>query len=298
MPNKNVGGQAVIEGVMMRNEYDVSVAVRKPNQEISIKNDKINVLPKWKWLRWPFIRGISSLIEMLVVGIKTLNYSANESLDEPDTDQKEELSTWQITLTMIVAFALAIGIFKFLPLAMTTGIQAFFPFLKNHGIVFNLVEGIIKALLVVGYIVLISLMEDVKRIFQYHGAEHKSVHCYEEDKELTVENVQKYPTAHPRCGTSFIIFVVLISILVYTLIPNSLNFWLKLGYRLLLLPVIAGISFEILKLNSKFPNSTTLGLIDKPGIWIQKLTTREPDEKQLEVAIAALTAVTNKDTAE
>lgn len=309
MAYKNVGGQAVIEGVMMRNKDSIAIAVRKPDNSISVKNDKIRVFPKWKWLRWPFIRGMISLIEMMIIGIKALNHSANESLDEPEEkkdkdkekkesniekkskEKKQELSPLQVILTMGIAFAMAIFIFKFMPLLATQGIQTFVPYLKQNGFVFNLIEGLIKTLFFVAYIWGIGLMPDVKRIFQYHGAEHKSVHCYEADEELTVNNVRKYPPEHARCGTSFIIFVLFISILVYTFIPNYLNFWLKFLYRILLLPVIAGISYEILKLNSKFSDNKLLLFIDKPGLWIQKLTTKEPDEKQIEVAIKALKAV-------
>lgn len=282
------GGQAVIEGVMMRSTNHIAIAVRKPNGKISLKKDKLKPLgERCKIFAWPFIRGVFNLGEMLIYGIKAINYSANESSDEED----EQLSSWHIVLSMVIAFAFAIALFKFVPLLLAQLASNTFAFVKDNYIIFNLIDGLLKILLFIAYVLVISLMDDVKRLFQYHGAEHMAVHCYEAKKKLTVANVKKYSTLHPRCGTSFILIVLVLSIIIYTFIPQTVNFWSKLGLRLLLLPVIAGVSYEILRLAGKFSDNIIMRIVVWPGMMMEKITTSIPDNKQIEVSIKALEAV-------
>ncbi|MBW2971962.1 DUF1385 domain-containing protein [Candidatus Woesearchaeota archaeon] len=276
----NVGGQAVIEGVLMKNEEKIAIAVRRPDRKISIKKETMTpVSKKIKFLGWPFFRGIVNLIEMLVVGIRALNYSANESLGE----KEEKISKTEFAITTIIAIAVAVGIFILLPLYLTKITQ-------TQGILFNLIDGVIRVVIFILYILAISLMKDVRRLFEYHGAEHKTVNCYEDGKSITAANVKKYTTVHRRCGTTFLLIVLIISIIIFSLIVTD-SFWIKFGGRIVLLPVIAGIGYELLKLGAKFPNSFLLNILVWPGLALQKMTTREPDKKQIEVAIAAFKAV-------
>lgn len=282
--SETIGGQAVIEGVMMRNKAKLAIAVRK-GSKIIIKEEKIKSLAdKITLFKLPFFRGILALFETLVIGIKALNYSADLFVGK-----KEKLSGWAIALTLFAALVFALVLFKLLPLAIAQLLSGTF-YTAEDNIIFNLVEGFFKALIFVLYIVLIGFMKDVKRLFQYHGAEHKTVNCYEAKKKLTVENIKKYSTLHPRCGTSFLIFVILVSIVVYSLLPY-MGFWLKLFYRILLLPIIAGVAYEIIKLSGKYNKNRFLKLLIKPGLWVQKITTKEPDARMIEVAVKALKAV-------
>jgi uncharacterized protein YqhQ len=277
----NIGGQAVIEGVLMKNDERVAIAVRRPDNTISVKKEKMAPVSKRiKFLGWPFFRGTVNLVEMLIMGIKSLNYSANEAMGE-----EEKISNKEFAVTTIIACVVAVGLFILLPLYLTklTG---------TKGIVFNLIDGVVRIALFVAYVFAISFMTDVKRLFEYHGAEHKTVHCYEEGKALTVANVKKYGTAHRRCGTTFLLIVLAVSIIVFSFIVSE-SFIVKLAARIVLLPVIAGISYELLKLGAKFPDSTVLNTLVWPGMMLQKMTTKEPDKKQIEVAIKALKAVTS-----
>jgi uncharacterized protein YqhQ len=297
MKKLDVGGQAVIEGVMMRSKNHVVTAVRKKGK-IIYKKDKIKKKPKWMQLF--FIRGIVNLIEMLVIGIKTLNWSASQQ-----TEEDEEISNFAIALTLIIAFAFAIALFLFLPYALTylIGIRE-----TQNPLWFNIIDGIIKAAILILYIYLISLMKDIRRVFQYHGAEHKAVFCYEDEKKLTVENAKKYSTLHPRCGTAFLMIVIIISIFLFSFIPiitktiypnidNNFNWFLKrtilFTARILLLPIVAGFSYEVLKFGAKHQDNPFFRSLTLPGLWIQKITTKQPSKKQLEVGIAALKKVLN-----
>ncbi len=273
----NIGGQAVIEGVMFKSKNKVSIAVRKPDGSIKTKKEKFRSLTEKFPLSLPFVRGIIILVETLVLGIKALNYSTNENLGK-----EEQLGTFAMVITFVISIALAIFLFKFMPLL---GAQLL-PI--NNTYLFNLVEGVIKLIILVGYIWLISLMPDVKTLYQYHGAEHKVINAYEKDDLV---NVKKYSRLHPRCGTSFIIFVVFLSILVYILIPMDYTFWVKLGLRLLLLPLIAGIAYELIKLSGKYQKSKFLFALISPGLLLQRLTTKEPRRDQIEVAIKALRGI-------
>ncbi|MBW2997561.1 DUF1385 domain-containing protein, partial [Candidatus Woesearchaeota archaeon] len=240
----HVGGQAVIEGVLMKNESKIAIAVRKPNKKISLKKMRYpSIAKKVKFLGWPFCRGIVNLIEMLVLGIKALNYSANESMGEKD----EKITKTEFAVTTIIAMSVAVGLFILLPLYLTK-------ITRTEGILFNLIDGVIRVVIFVLYILVISLMKDVKRLFEYHGAEHKTVNCYEAGKKITLKNVKKYTTSHRRCGTTFLLIVLVISILIFSLIVTD-SFWIKFAGRILLLPVIAGISYELLKLGAKFPKN-------------------------------------------
>jgi uncharacterized protein YqhQ len=278
-----IGGQAVIEGVMMRSSKKMAIAIRNPKGRIVVKVEKLNLLSD-RMKKWIFLRGIVGLVEMLSHGIKTLNYSADIATGEKN--KKKDKTNWLI-LTLILIFSIGLGllIFKFLPLLIAQLIN------PKSNIVFNLIDGGVKMLIFVAYAYAISFMKDVRRVFEYHGAEHKAVSCYEAKKRLTVENARKFPTMHPRCGTSFIMIVLVISVLVYVLIPKTVPFMYKLVYRIFLLPIIAGISYEVLKLSAKYESNFFFHLFDKPGLWVQYITTREPDNKQLEVALVALKKV-------
>jgi uncharacterized protein YqhQ len=274
-----IGGQAVIEGVLMKNEDRIAIAVRLHDRKISLKKERIKPWSKRaKFLGWPFFRGVVNLLEMLIVGIKALNYSANEASGE---DVK--ISKGEFAVTTILAVVVAVGLFILLPLYLTKITQ-------TQGILFNLIDGVLRVALFVLYILLISLMKDVRRIFEYHGAEHKTVNCYEDGKKTTPENVKKYSTTHRRCGTTFLLIVLVVSILVFSFIVSD-SFLVKFISRILLFPVIAGISYELLKLGARFPHNFLLNILVWPGLLLQKMTTREPDKKQLEVAIKAFEAV-------
>ncbi len=292
----SIGGQAVIEGVMMRGPKDLSVAIRKPDGEIELKSEKLNTLAmRHKIFRLPFLRGVVSLGESLIIGTRILMYSA-EFYEEPGEENqeagifdrlfKEKSEDVQIFLTVVSAFLLALVFFMLLP----TFITNFFKKYISTNLGLNLLEGGIRILFFFIYLVNISKMEDIKRVFQYHGAEHKSIHCYEAGLDLTVENARKQPALHPRCGTSFLFMVMLVSVLVLSLFgwPNPL---LRLLIRLLMFPVIAGISYEINKLIGK-SSSKLAYILSYPGLMIQDFATiKEPDDDQLEVALLALRAV-------
>lgn len=278
MVKNYVGGQALIEGVMMKYKNKIAIAVRNDKGKIITKKEKI----KFKENHLPFIRGITNLFLILYIGIKSLNYSANVSLGKED-----KISFWEIFGSLAFAVIFAIILFKLLPLFLTSTVDKY---IKINNIVFNIIEGIIKVGIFVLYVYLISLMKDVHRVFEYHGAEHKAVACYETNKKLNVKEVQKFKTEHKRCGTSFIFLVLFISVIVYTFIPKDFNFWTKLGLRILLLPVIASLGYEALRLGAKY---NFFEFLSYPGLWMQKITTKQPDDKQVEVAIKALKTVLN-----
>ena len=274
--DKHVGGQAVIEGVMMRCGNKVNTSVRKGNQIISKRK---NLRKKNKILKLFLIRGIVNLYEMLKIGMWSLIWSADQQ-----TEKDEKISKKEIAFSLSFAFLFAIFLFVAVPLYLTKIMY------KEHGIIFNIIDGIIRIIIFFIYIYAISFMKDIRRVFQYHGAEHKAVNCYEAKKKLTVENIKKFSTFHPRCGTSFIIIVLIISIIVFSFITSQKWFY-KFTFRILLLPVIIGLSYEILKLADLLKDNLLFNIINKPGLWIQKITTKEPDKKQIEVAINSLKKV-------
>ena len=297
MKSSGIGGQAVMEGIMMRNGSEYSVAVRKENGEIEVKKETYKgVGSKCKLFRLPFIRGIFSFVDSLVLGMKSLNYSA--SLFMEDGEEEEEPGRFEkwlqkkfgdkaekviMDLTMVISIILAMGIFMVFPTWVSTLMK---PLLGN-GIWMALFEGVLRIAIFIAYVGLISLMPDIKRTYMYHGAEHKCINCIEHGLPLTVENVMKSSKEHKRCGTSFLLIVMVISILL-VIRPETL--WLRLVSRILLIPVIAGVSFEFLRLAGNSDNPV-VNLLSKPGLMLQGLTTKEPDEKMAEVAICAVEAV-------
>jgi len=292
----SIGGQALIEGIMMKGPSKIATAVRKPDGEIVIKESNIKQIFKHKFFKLPLVRGSFVLIDSLVNGVKELMYSAEfygEDYEEDALDRflkkvfKDKADTAIIYTSVIIALVFSIAIFILGPTILTN-------LLKNiikNSFLLNLVEGIVRVSLFVGYVYLVSKLEDIKRVFMYHGAEHKTIYCYEYGEELTVENVQRYSTLHPRCGTSFLINVLLISIIVFSFFgwPNPL---LRLVIRLAMLPLIAGLSYE---LNRYVGRSSSDNIFTKiiayPGFLIQKITTKEPDDSMIEVAIAAMKRV-------
>ncbi len=271
-----VGGQAVIEGVMMRAPGGYCVAVRKPKGEIVMESRRI---PDRKW-KVPVLRGTFVFFHALVLGIRALNFSA--SVVEDGEDGAKPVSQWALIGSMLMALAVGIGIFVVLPLALTH-------WLKVQGsIAFNLVDGGIRLVLFFLYLGFITLFKDIRRIFAYHGAEHKVVHTYEAREELTLENARGKSTLHPRCGTSFLLFVVVVSIVLFAFIPQSSPFYVKFGMRLLLLPLIGGISYELIRLSHTLRKHLIGKALAAPGMLLQRLTTREPDDTMLDVAIRSL----------
>lgn len=280
----DIGGQAVIEGVMMRSGDFWTVAVRSPDKEIVIKNERVRKLPKF--LKKPVLRGVVALIQSLSIGIRALLYSAEASGHEEETP-----SSLSLFLTVITAFAIGIGLFLLLPLYSTKMLGLFFQSINESSLVFNFVDGVIRVAVFLVYIIAITFNKEIRRVFQYHGAEHKTVHAFEAGADLTPENVEGYSTLHPRCGTSFLLIVMMISIVVFSMIPKDWEFFDKFLSRIVLMPLIAGLSYEFLKYSSKHMNSPFIRFMVMPGIWLQKLTTGIPSRDQLEVAIEALKEV-------
>lgn len=292
MDKIHVGGQAVIEGVMMRAPRAIAIAVRRPDGEIVVKKElAIPLSERFPIVKLPIVRGAVALFTSLIIGIKALNFSANEAMTEEEKDKEGvkdgggEISSWAMAGTMAVAFGFGICLFFLFPLYLT---KLMTPVIGDNNIVFNLVDGVIRMIVFLAYIWLISRMEDIQRVFQYHGAEHKSIFAFEAGEELTVENVRRYSRLHPRCGTSFLLIVMLVSIAVFSLIPKLWPFYLKAGSRIFLLPMIAGISYEFLKWSSCNDNHPLVKMVIAPGLALQRLTTREPDDSQLEVAIRSM----------
>lgn len=280
-----IGGQAVIEGVLMKSGSKVAIAVRDPEGKIKIKEEKhTSITKKYKLFNIPFIRGPIILFETMFLGIKALNYSANMSLGEK---KEEQLGLGTMIATVIFTMIFALAIFKLLPLGIAQITANTFIQFENRYL-FNLIEGITKLTILIGYIWLISLMPDIRRTFQYHGAEHKVVNAYEAND---LKNARKYSRIHVRCGTSFILFVVVLSIFVYLFLPTDISFLSKYGLRLALLPLIMGIGYELIRISPKCEKNIFFKIIMTPGLLLQRLTTREPSDEQLEVAKAALQAV-------
>ncbi|GMQ63925.1 MULTISPECIES: DUF1385 domain-containing protein [Vallitalea] len=295
----DIGGQAVIEGVMMKNKNTYAVAVRKPDKEIIIdKREYTSFSEKVKLFKLPIFRGMLAFVESLIIGMKILTYSA-EFFEVEDEKEKEpgkfdrfltkvfgdKLDKVVVGFSVVLSIILAIGLFVLLPLGLSQLVKDKLP---NESLI-NLVDGVIRVVIFLVYLKIISLMKDIQRVFQYHGAEHKSINCLEHEEELTVENIKKHSRYHKRCGTNFLLIVVLMSILVLMIIDVR-TFWLRFAVRLLCLPLIAGLSYEIIKWLGR-SESKLAAVIAKPGLWLQRLTTREPDGSQIEVAIASLKGV-------
>ena len=277
------GGQAVIEGVMMRGPDSRAIAVRKPDQSILVDEKEVgSVTRKVPFLKWPFVRGTIVLIESLAMGIEALSFSASQATDE----EEEQLTIKEIVITIILSMGLAIFLFAVLPTALAHMMITIAP----GTLIQNIIEGFFRIAVLLIYIVAIGRLEDIKRVFQYHGAEHKVINAYEAKEPLVVEKIQRYSTLHPRCGTSFLLIVIVISILVFSLLGKQVLWWRILS-RVLLLPVVAGISYELVKLSGKYATVPLCRILITPGLWLQKLTTNPPDDGQVEVALAAFKAV-------
>ena len=276
-----VGGQAVIEGVMMRGFGKVATAVREPNGNISVEVKPVHsISDRYPILKKPFLRGSVSLFESLILGLKSLSYSAKMAGEED-----EQLTDKEMAGTIIFAIVLASILF----IAIPTGTAKFFHSITDDPVFLNLCEGVLRLIIFLAYIFGISQMKDIKRVFQYHGAEHKTIWCYESGLPLTVENVQKFPRLHPRCGTAFLLIVMLVSIFVFAFLGWP-DLWLRILSRIILLPVVAGVSYELIRFSAESSNSI-VQIATKPGLWLQYLTTKPPDNSMIEVAIASLNAV-------
>ncbi|MES0341791.1 MAG: DUF1385 domain-containing protein [Candidatus Humimicrobiaceae bacterium] len=286
MPKTNniyqVGGQAVIEGVMMRSKHFWSVAVRRPDKTIStkiFKNSSLTV--NNKFLGFIFVRGVVNLIESMALGFRALSYSVNESTEEDIQFSKKEM-----TIAIIIAIVFAVGVFFVAPTLIGRSFSNYFP----NTIVYNLMEGLVRIGLFLGYILIVSQLKDIKRIFQYHGAEHKTIQAYENGEGIVLENVKKYTTVHVRCGTSFLLIVMVVAIIIFAMLGRP-PLLLRILYRVILMPVVAGISYELIKLAGKFSKYKIVNILFYPGLLLQKVTTREPDDSQIEVAMSSFIRV-------
>lgn len=276
-----VGGQAVIEGVMMRGPEVIATAVREPSGNITIQQERLSsIADRYPILKKPMIRGVISLGESLIYGLKALSFSAQAAGEEEET-----LSTKEIALTMIFSLGLAILLFVIIPTYAAKYIHS----AVTDSRILNTFEGILRLVIFFLYIWGISLMKDIQRVFQYHGAEHKTIHAYEAGEELTVENIRKYSRLHPRCGTNFLLIVMVVSIIMFAFLGWP-DLWLRILSRVVLLPVVAGIAYEIIRFAGR-SKARWVACAITPGLWLQQLTTREPSDDQIEVAIAALNAV-------
>jgi len=292
---KAVGGQAVIEGVMMKGVEDVAIAVRKPDGEIVVSREKLK--GKRKVIsKIPILRGMYAFVDSMVLGVRALMYSAEFIEEEEEKEKEKKPSKFDelvekniVWISVVISVLFSVGLFILLP---TVIVGAFRNFISSN-LMLNGVEGIVRIMIFLGYLLAISNMKDIKRVFEYHGAEHKAIFCYEYGEELTAENVRKHGRLHPRCGTSFLFIVMIVSILLFSLFTWS-NIFIRLVIRILLIPVVAGISYEIIKWAGKSRSKLSC-IISTPGMWLQKITTREPDDKQIEVAVEALKNVLTAD---
>lgn len=279
------GGQALIEGVMMRGKKTQVMSVRLENGTIVHQEEKINsLMDRYPFFGWPFIRGTFNMIDSLIVGMKALTWSTNVSLAEDE--EEEELSPLEIAVTMGISFILGMLLFFLLPVVIAHFFQPLIP----GSVLQNIFEGFVRVGVFLLYLFLISRMKEIHRVLQYHGAEHKTIHCYESGETLTPENAQRHPRLHPRCGTSFLFLVMVISIFVFALVGVE-NFTWRIASRIILLPVIAGLSYEVLKFCGRHMDKWWVRAIAFPGVQLQRLTTAEPDLEMLEVAIYSLQKV-------
>jgi len=295
LPKGTLGGQAVIEGVMMKGPKGYSVAIRKPDQKIEVKLEKYQSYgDKHKFCKMPFIRGVVNFVESMVIGMKTLSYSSSfyeEEEEETKVDQvfkkvfKEKAESVALGFTVLLSIVIAVAIFMLLPTAIAELIGRWVP----NRILLTLIEGVLRLVIFILYVLLISQMEDIKRVFMYHGAEHKTINCYESGDDLTPENVAKHSRYHKRCGTSFLFIVMVISIFVFMFITAE-QMWLRFVLRLILIPVVASLSYEFIRLAGRNDNAF-FNILSKPGMWVQKITTKKPDEEMIQVAIISVEAV-------
>ncbi len=300
----SIGGSAVMEGVMMRGPKDIATAVRKPDGEIVLdKRPVSSIVTKLHLKKIPIVRGVFAFFDSMISSVRALMWSA-EFFDIDGEESQSKFDKWLedkfgdkikdivIYFSVFISLILSIGLFFILPNIITGFLSRF----VNSNLLMTVLEGVLRMSIFLGYVLLVSQLEDIKRVFQYHGAEHKTIFCYEKGLDLTVENARSMPRLHPRCGTSFLVFVMIISIILFSFISWE-NFWIRLGLRLLLLPVVAGLSYEVIHWAGK-SESKIVCIISRPGMWLQKITTREPDDSQLEVAIESMKAVLTGDKEE
>jgi uncharacterized protein YqhQ len=292
----HVGGQAVIEGVMMRAPKSLAIALRRPNGEILIKDDRWHSLSeRWSFLKWPFVRGSLVVIEALINGMQALIFSANQALEEQD----ESMGDWAVFFTIFLGLGAGVVLFVVLPHVVSGLVGRLFGVrLGVEHLLFHLIDGAVKIIVFIGYVWLISFSKEIRRIFEYHGAEHKCVYAYEAGEALIVKNARKFSTLHPRCGTAFILIVLLISIFFFSIlfpfmptldnVPGVINHIIAIVVKVLLMFPIAGLAYEIIKFSSRNMDRGLISLAILPGLWMQKLTTLEPSDDQLEVALEAL----------
>lgn len=301
----SIGGQAVMEGVMMRGPYKTTVAVRKPDGDIERKVEENGTKTRGKFFRLPIVRGCVNFIDSLVIGMKALMYSAEFVDIEGEEDSESKFDKWLdakfgdkikdivIYFSIAVSLVFSIALFMILPTFLTKGAERLGEIIPHISaatdshLFTSLFEGIVRMAIFLGYMALVSRMKEIKRVFEYHGAEHKTIACYEAGEELTVENIKKFTRFHPRCGTSFLLFVMVVSIILFAMLPRVDMVILRVLMRLALLPVVAGLSYELIKWTGRSKNKC-VAWMSKPGLWLQKLTTREPDASQIEVAIASM----------
>jgi len=281
------GGQAVLEGVMIRGERNVTVSVRTPSGQIRTRNKPINNAFTGRFRRMPLIRGVLALSETLYLGMDSLAYSASIATEE---EEEQELSKWSIGSMITFSVAIAIGLFFLLPVIASKPFEA----VGESHLISNVAEGLIRLTIFFIYIVSIGFMSDIRRVYMYHGAEHMTVHAREMGDPLIPSAIRKYPTAHPRCGTAFLLTVMLVAILIFSLIPRDPLWWL-ITSRIIFLPLIASFSYEIIRASGQYADNIAVRLITLPSIWLQALTTKQPDDSQIEVAIAAMTGAIEAD---
>ncbi len=283
-----VGGQAVMEGVMMRAPHSYCVAVRRPSGEIVTEEMPVaRMSEKYPIFKYPILRGLGTLGQAMSLGIKALRYSANVALQTPETQSEKpaEISSWALTLNVILSLGFFLFLYKFVPLYLVTSLGKWYPAL-NGRLAFNLADGLLRMGIFLTFLLLVSRSKDIHRVFEYHGAEHKVVFNYESGKPVNIANAQMFSTFHPRCGTSFLLVVMVISMIVYALVPYN-TFGMRLLSRIVLLPVIAGLSYELIRFAAKRRGSF-MALLTAPGLWLQRVTTQPPSDDQAAVAIAAL----------
>ncbi|NOZ25393.1 MAG: DUF1385 domain-containing protein [Nitrospirae bacterium] len=286
-PESNVGGQAVIEGVMMKGPSAWSVAVRGVDGRMHVKRESLKRLPSM--MRWPVLRGVAALYQALTLGIKAIDFSASKAYEE---NGEAPLGAAAVLSTFAVAMVLGIALFVFIPLYLTRLVGGVVPVVNESPVAFNVVDGLIRVGVFLLYVSGVGLWSEMRRIYEYHGAEHKVIHAYERGGDLAVEDIsRKYSTRHPRCGTSFLLIVMMVSIMVFSVIPHEWNFAMKFLSRLVLVPLVAGLSYEVLRLSARKRGNAFVDLLVRPGLLLQRLTTREPDEMQIEVALSALREV-------
>lgn len=315
----SIGGQAILEGVMMRGPEKTAMAVRKPDGEIECRIDENGTKKRSRFWKLPIARGCINFVDSLIIGMKAIMFSAEFMDLEEDEETESKFDKWLeekfgdkikdivIYVAIVLSLFMSVGLFILLPTAIAQGLGwivsklGFYELSVSGGFV-STVEGIVKMAIFLSYMFLVSRMKDIRRVFEYHGAEHKTIACYEAGEELTVENVRKHSRFHPRCGTSFLLIVMIVSIILFALLPSFsgenisaiARLLLRMGTRLLLLPIVAGVSYEIIKIAGRSKKGC-VRFLTKPGLWLQRLTTYEPDDSQIEVAIRSMTEVIPED---